>query len=1080
MGSSPASRFVGRETERALLRAELGAALRGEGRLALLVGEPGMGKTRTATALAAEAREDGASVVWGRCPQREGAPAYWPLVQALASYAAHHGGAPAREVAGALALLRAPEAAPDPEAPPGRARFELCERVAHALAAASRARPLVVVVDDLQWADEGSLLLLEFLAPEVGSLPLLLVATLREPQPPHDSRRTALLAAVRRLGMGVPLAGLPRAAVAELLADRLGHAPGEELAARAFDITGGNPFFVIELAHLLATRGPGASLSEAAAAVAPGVHELLRQRLDPLAPASLRLLEAAAVVGREFDLGPLSRVLGQAPGELLEALGPPLALDLVREVPGTLRRYAFSHALLREALYQRLGRAARCALHGAVAAALEADGSVDDERLPALAHHYYEAAQAADASKAIRFCCEAGSRALRLLAFEDAARHFERALAATALASDDEARVAALTGLGEARRGAGDPAASDAAFLEAVGLARRRVTPAFADTVLRFSRARAELSVLDAEMNGLLEEALTAAPLPKAVRARLLARLAVGLHLEPGADARRRLLADEALALARELGDAPTLGFVLARRLVGLLGPDALDERLATADELLRLGTSSPGVELEALAARVDALAERGDRDGLDHALVVFEQKARASREPFALWTAASLRAATALLEGRYGEAEALASEALSLGRGAQTRTPLLRFAQQLFTLRGWQARLAEVEPLLRAGAAETQVVPAWRCALAQFYSVAGREPEARREFDALAADGFAGVPRDTNWLTATSLLAGVCTRLRDAPRAGLLYDLLQPYAGRVAVSRFAVLLGPVDLRLGALAGVLGRGDAEAHFAEALGLAERMRALPWQAETRYQWAELLLQRGARGDRERALALLEDAEKLARTVGMVLLLGWIDECRERAERSEATRRGTVHRDGQVWTLVFEGRTTRLAHMVGLAHLARLLAEPGRELHAADLAAAASQDRDVGGVAVPDGDAGELLDARARAEYAARLREAREELEEATRRNDRGRAEQLGDEIERLAAELSRGFGLGGRPRRGGSTAERARVSVTRALRYAIDRIGEHDPALGEHLRRGVRTGTFCAYTPSSRDPVAWAL
>jgi hypothetical protein len=213
-------------------------------------------------------------------------------------------------------------------------------------------------------------------------------------------------------------------------------------------------------------------------------------------------------------------------------------------------------------------------------------------------------------------------------------------------------------------------------------------------------------------MNDLLEEALERTPAPGALRARLLARLAVGLHLDPGSEARRRVLAEEALALARGLGDRATLGFVLARRLVGLLGPDAVDQRLATADELLRLKPSSSGVEIEALAARVDALAERGDRVGLDQAFAVFEQRARASREPFALWTAASLRAALALLEGRYAEAEALAGEALSIGRAAQTRTPLLRFAQQLFTLRGWQGRFAEVEPLLRAGAARRRSCP--------------------------------------------------------------------------------------------------------------------------------------------------------------------------------------------------------------------------------------------------------------------------------------------------------------------------------------------------------------------------------
>jgi non-specific serine/threonine protein kinase len=161
------------------------------------------------------------------------------------------------------------------------------------------------------------------------------------------------------------------------------------------------------------------------------------------------------------------------------------------------------------------------------------------------------------------------------------------------------------------------------------------------------------------------------------------------------------------------------------------------------------------------------------------------------------------------------------------------------------------------------------------------------------------------------------------------------------------------------------------------------------------------------------------------------------------------------------------------------MLGLAYLARLLADPGREVHAADLAAAAYEGRRAP-AAAPPGDAGELLDARARAEYAARLRDAREELEEALRHHDRGRVERLGDEVERLAAELARGFGLGGRPRRAGSTSERARLSVTRAIRYAIGKIGEHDPALAEHLRRGVRTGTFCGYTPSSRDPMSWAL
>jgi hypothetical protein len=1108
-----ADRFVGRETERALVRAELEAALRGEGRLVLLVGEPGIGKTRIAKALAAEARERGAAAAWGRCHAREGAPAYWPIVQALAACAEEAPGAPAEAIADVLPLLRSRETPQVADRPPERERFELFDRVVRALAAAARAQPLVLVIDDLHWADEGSLLLLEFLARELGSIPLLVVATLRA-EPREDARGAELLAAVLRLGTSLPLAGLARSAVEDLLRDRLERAPGAPLVERVLEVTDGNPFFVIELAQLLAARsresGDGAALGSA---IPPGVQELLRQRLEPLAPESLRLLEAAAVVGRVFELGPLAGALGAAPGALLGALRAPLALGLVKEVPGALRRYAFGHALLREALYQRLSPAQRSALHGAVAEALEAEPA-DEERLPALAHHFFEAAQAGDPGKAIRYGCEAGERALRLLAFEEAVRQFERVLSALALGGEESVRPRALAGLGEACRGVGDSSGADAAFREAVALARRLGSAVFADTVLRFSRARAELSLLDAEMNELLEEAL-AGSVSAAVRARLLARLAVGLHFQPGGEARRRALSDEALALAREIGDPQTLGFVLARRLVGLLGPDGLEERLAIADEMLRTASLGHAAELEALATRIDALAELGDRAGLDHALTVFEQKANALREPFFLWTAASLRAALALLEGRYDEGERLATEALALGRRAQTRTPLLRFAQQIFELRGWQGRVAEIEPLVQQGAAETRVVPAWRCALAALYAVAGRDGEARRELDALAARDFEDIPRDSNWLTALSLLASVSARLADVPRAARLYELLRPYAGRVAVARFAVLVAPVDLRLGSLASLLGRHEeADAHFDAAWEMAKRMRALSWQAEIRYFGAEWLRRRAAPADRERALALLDEAEALAREAGMGLVLRWVGECREELAKSAASaaavpraravgearhgavvtlvprataaaasppgaRAGSFRRDGEVWTLVFEGRTTRLRHMLGLVHLSRLLGEPGREVHAAELAAAAHAGQGGAPHRASAGDAGEHLDARARSEYAARLRDAREELEEAERRNDRGRSERLGDEIERLAAELSRGFGLGGRARRAGAASERARLSVTRAIRYAIDKIGEHDPALAEHLRHGVRTGVFCAYEPSSRDPVSWA-
>jgi tetratricopeptide (TPR) repeat protein len=1105
---SNGARFVGREAQLERLRVELAAALRGEGRLVVLSGEPGVGKTRTATALSALAQEQGAVVVWGRCHERAGAPAYWPFVQAISA----HPSAPA--LAELVPVLRALEQPPVPDGSPERARFELLDRVALALGATARAAPFVLVIDDLHWADVGSLLLLESLAPALAGMPLLVLATLRDTEVQPSAERASLLASALRSARRIPLGGLARAEVAELLADQLGKNVPAEVLDEVVAATECNPFFVIEMAQLLAVgAGPKA-------AVPPGVSELLRRRRAPLPEPAQRILRAASVMGREFDLDVLARVVGASPESVLESLAAPLRLGLVREVPGALRRFAFSHALMRETLYHELSPSERVALHGAVGAALEVAESGGDERLSALAHHFFEAGKVADPTKAARYGCEAGERALRLLAFEEAVMHFERALAALSLLDDDDTRLRALTGLGDGLHGAGHLGRMETTFRQAVQLARKLGPDAFGATVFRFALARAQLALPDVELNALLDEALGALPeAPSPLRARLLARLSAGLLLQPGGEARRRTLSDEALHMARGLGDDSTLRFVLTRRLIGLLGPDQLEQRLATTSEILRAKRRSRAYEAEALLASLADHAERADRVALDASFAAFDQLAQASREPVWRWTAASARAGLALVEGRMAEAESLATQALALGRAVETRLPRLRFAQQIVAIRGWQARLSEIGPLLENSVAQASVVPAWRCALADYYCVSGRETEARRELAALAVDDFSALPRDANWLIGMALLADLCGRLRDAGRAATLYALLRPYAGRIAVAGpLTVLAGSIDARLGVLATTLERfAEAEAHFEQALALAERMRALPWRGLIRFQQAELYVARAGLGDRERALENLDESEVIAETVGMLTLQRWVAANRQALRRgtvalvssasgtgrvtSESARRtnvvalvpranptasapaarsGALERDGDVWTFVFEGRTTRVRHMLGLSHVARLLREPGRELHVAELVDSAYIARRPA-VAETEaaGDSGELLDARARASYESRLREAREELELARRHNDRGQTERLVDEIELLTAELSRGFGLGGRARRAGAASERARVAVTRAIKYAIDKLAEHDVALAEHLRNGIRTGAFCVYSPSSRDPVIWS-
>jgi tetratricopeptide (TPR) repeat protein len=968
----------------------------------------------------------------------------------------------------------------------------------------------VIILDDAQWADAESLRLLEFVARELRTDPLLALATVRQPQPGADPLRESLLASLASCGRSIRLTGLDAAGVGELLADRLGHAPTDAVAARLHRTSGGNPFFVIEFAQLLArdagagTRGQGE--------IPRAVQQILRERLTGLSEPSLRALEVASVIGEEFELVLLGPASGVAQESLLVALDEPLARGLLRETPGGLRRYAFAHALLREAVQARLAASRRAELHAAVAAALESAGAADDERLPALAHHLFESVPGhSDPLRAVQHGCAAGERALGVFAYDEALRWFERALSLLPANADGRTRLRILSGLGQSAHELGDVARSARCFDDALALARSLGPSEFAATALRSAEARVEVEGLNVEQNALVEEALERLPAERtALRARLLARAALG----GGTLACRVARIEEALAIARTLGDPATLGYVLVRALF-CTGPDDLARRLAMCEEAAVAGSAGLAAEREVLGLRAIALAEAGDRAGLDAALAAFEQRVLATRNPRPHGNFATMRAGIALLEGRLAESEQLSREALAQSSRLWPQTAASRFAQQLFILRAWQGRLPEVAPLLDR-AAQALPVPAWRAALALFNELCGRSAEARREFEALAADDFAGVPRDLAWLAAMGVLAWLCVRLGDVRRAEVLYRLLSPYADRVVVSGLlAVVLCPVALRLGMLAAVAGRHEeAEVHFSHALAIADRMRALPWQAEVRFHWAELLRARGARGDRERATRMLDEAEAIAEPIGMKLLVDWIAQSRAAAWKAAsavaagggrasdaAAERGTVlslvprlaaaasapparpavrsgafRREGEVWTVALDGRTTRVPDLRGLAHLARLLAEPGRELHARDLAGAPGAESD----AVGRGDAGELLDARARADYERRLREARAELDDAERSNDLGRAESAREELEFLTAELARGFGLGGRARRAGDANERARISVTRAIKYAIERIAESDPSLADHLRRAVRTGVFCAYEPSERDRVAWTL
>src|SRR4051794_40443342 len=431
--------FVGRERELESLREAVDIALAGRGSLQLLVGEPGIGKTRASEELATYARVSGARVYWGRCREDEGAPAYWPWVQAIRSYIrdsdpvalAWQLGAGAAEVAQLIPeIAEKLDIEPAAGAVSEEARFRLFDSVTSLLLAAARDRPIVIVLDDLHWADEPSLLLLRFAARELASSGLLILGTYRDVELGRHHPLARVLGEISGIeGSGrIPLRGLSVAAVERYIEMTAGTPSPPGLAEAGPVPTHGNPFFVGEIVRLLASEGKLAAGGTVAELEIPqGVREVVGRRLDRLSEETNETLRVAAVIGRDFDRELVWRVAQQQREDLMTAAREAIAERLVTDLGDG--RFSFSHALVRDTLYEELSPAKRSALHERTGLAIEeiCGGDVE-ERLGELAHHFLEAAPRGDLAKAIDYAQQAGKQDMEQLAYEDAVDVYGRAL----------------------------------------------------------------------------------------------------------------------------------------------------------------------------------------------------------------------------------------------------------------------------------------------------------------------------------------------------------------------------------------------------------------------------------------------------------------------------------------------------------------------------------------------------------------------------------------------------------------------------------------------------------------------------
>ena len=489
--------LVGRDRELSELRQGLEGALAGRGRLFMVAGDPGVGKTAVADAIGAEAAAAGATVLWGRAWGGGGAPSYWPwlrilrrlaserdLGEALAALGPEATGRLTRLIPGLVpetVVVAAEEAGAPDRGESDAARFQLFDAITSLLRAAAGQAPLVLILDDLHGADQPSLLLLGFLAVHVRDSPILVIGTYREAEARLDAQLAATLGDIIRHGQRLPLRGLREADVAAVVERVAGHRPPDRVVRAIHQATEGNPFFVDEVVRLLSAEGRLDDAHHVAAVRIPdGVRETIRHRLEPLPAHTRELLCTAAVIGREFRLDTLQRVSGCDPGELDAALRVAVGSGVLIERTSGLGSYSFSHGLIRETLYDDLGPQRRGLLHREVGRALEDLYAADPEpHVAELAHHFFVAATTGELEKAIEYSVRAGERALALVAYEEASAHLERALQAYALQerSDVARRCDLLLMLGIAQSRSSESGAARETLLCAADLARRIGSP---------------------------------------------------------------------------------------------------------------------------------------------------------------------------------------------------------------------------------------------------------------------------------------------------------------------------------------------------------------------------------------------------------------------------------------------------------------------------------------------------------------------------------------------------------------------------------------------------------------------------
>jgi tetratricopeptide (TPR) repeat protein len=784
--------------------------------------------------------------------------------------------------------------------------------------------PLLLLLDDLHWADLSSIGLMSHLGRRIASAasPILIVGAYRPEEMAQDRPWSSVegrgqaplemvLSELKRhfgdiwidLEQAEPSGG--RSFVDALLdsePNRLGEGFRRELARH----TQGQPLFTIELLQELRERGDlqrdSQGYWEAAPrldwdVLPPRVEGVIEKRLGRLDPGLAEALTVASVEGEAFTAEAVARVLDLDPSTLVRRLSGELvkrhrlleAQGMQRLGAQRLSRYRFRHNLFQKYLYDSLDEVERAYWHEAVGKALQTlYGDQVDEIAVQLARHFQEADIP---TLAVDYLRRAGERAMRLAANEEAVEHLRQGLAVLeALPRSVEQRQVQLElelTLGQAERNAGRIVEALETFQRSADIARELGSAqGLARAALGYEELRWRFNLPTEPSAHVLADALAALGEEESVlRVRVWVNL-VRTLMPTSSPEQFAAMSRQALEMARRVDDPLALYDALYLKLIGERRPEESEERFGAINEMLRLAPSLNDryVAIEAYAHRILENLELGEPQSWQEDYQEAVRLSEMLRQPFYDYWPILFEMTLALLVGRFGEAERIAQQALEVGQQLGVENTDGIFGIQMFTIRREQGRLRELAPVVKMLVEEDSANATWRPGLALLYSELNLWSETREVFEDLAINGFSDLPRDAVWLTCIVYLAEVCAFLGDADRAAMLYQLLLPYAGRnVVVGFFTVCYGAAARFLGLLATTMSLWtEAEGHFEAALEMNAKLGARPWLAHTQHQYAAMLLTRDQPGDRDRAMSLLEEALGTARELGMASLIEKIEE------------------------------------------------------------------------------------------------------------------------------------------------------------------------------------------------------